>query len=168
MKTKQAFHILSVIALGLSLASCGKDNKAGNNITGVSGFSNIGNANASNQVNNLRSQRPCRFGQASVQNFTIDNGQLSQNGGFQGSGTYYVGLQNSQEYPDIVVIERVNQNRYNFQVSICPLNNGQQLQMAQIQYVGITPTVNGAAGNLDFISQYGSQERSTFAAAGTY
>lgn len=168
MKTKQAIHLLSVLAIGLSLASCGKDNKAGNGITGTSGFSNIGNPQAANQVNNLRSQAPCRYGAATIQNLTINNGQVSQGGGFQGSGSYYVGLQNSSEYPDIIVIERVNQQVYNLQVSLCPLNNGQPLQMAQVQMINVVPTVNGAAGNLDFISQYGTQERSTFAAAGTY
>ena len=168
MKTKQAIHLVSVLAIGLSLASCGKDNKAGSNITGTSGFSNIGNPQAANQVNNLRSQAPCRFGAATIQNLRISNGQVTQGGGFQGSGNYYVGLQNSAEYPDIIVIEKVNQQTYNLQVSLCPLNNGQPLQMAQVTYVGVTPTVNGAAGNLDFVSQYGTQERSTFAASGTY
>lgn len=168
MRTKQAFHIITVLALGLTFASCGKDNKAGSNITGTSGFSNIGNPQAATQVNNLRSQYPCRYGAASVANLRISNGQVTQGGGFQGSGTYYVGLQQSQEYPDIIIIERVNQQQYNLQVSTCPLNNGQPLQIAQVTYLGVTPTVNGAAGNLDFVSQYGSQERSTFAASGTY
>lgn len=169
MKTKQAFHLISLLAVGLSLASCGSDNKAGSNVVGTSGFSNIGNPQASAQVNNLRSQYPCRYGAPSTTNLTINNGQVTQGGGFQGSGAYYVGLQNSGEYPDIIVIERVNQQIYNLQVSICPLNNGQQMSIGQVTYVGVVPTVNGAAGNLDFISApFGTQERSTFAAAGTY
>src|SRR5690606_10695128 len=122
MKTKKLFHVASVLAMGLALASCGSDNKSNGNVAGVSGFSNIQNGNAANHVNSLRSSNPCAYGQATVQSFTS-----SVSGYVNGTKTY-VGMQQtgygSNPFPDIIIVQ-VSGNTANIQVSLCPLQNGQ-------------------------------------------
>lgn len=167
MKAKKLFHVASVLALGLTLASCGSDNKSNNgNVAGVSGFSNIQNGNAANQVNSLRGSYPCAYGQPTVQSFTTYVG-----GNVNGTRTY-VGMQMSQTFPDIIIVQ-VSGSQASVQVSMCPLQGGQQIQFVnQPNFNGMYLGGNGAEGTMNFYYQnnyYGAVSgASYFTGQGTY
>lgn len=164
MKAKKLFHVASVLALGLALASCGSDNKS-NGVSGVSGFSNI-SGNAANQVNNLRGSYPCAYGQPTVQSFTTYVG-----GQVNGTRTY-VGMQMSQTFPDIIIVQ-VSGSQATVQVSMCPLQGGQQIQFVnQPNFSSMILGGNGAEGTMSFYYQnnyYGAVSgASYFTGQGTY
>lgn len=169
MKTKKMFQVVSVLALGLTLASCGKDNKTNTSAVGVNsnGFGNIANQGAANQANSLRSQRPCAYGQPTVQSFT------SYVGGGSAQATYtFVGMQESQAYPDIIVVQ-VSGNQANYQVSMCPNQNSGTFQfVSQPDVSKISLSAQGATGRMDYYYQdpvYGAvQGFSAFTGKGYY
>lgn len=145
MKTKKLFHVAAMLALGASLASCGSDNKTNGNVAGVNsnGFSNIQNQNAANQANTLRQQYPCQYGQPTVQSFQ------SYVGGYGQNNYTFVGMQQSQSYPDIIVVQ-VSGNQATYQVSMCPNQNAQFQFVSQPSVSNIVLNQQGATGRMDY------------------
>ncbi len=165
MKTKRVSKLLTVLVMGLALASCGKDNKANSNsIVGTSGL-NFSNPQVANNVNNLRSQHPCGYqGEIRTYSYTV-NGQVPQHY----VGKTWVGVQYSHAYPDIIVVQAMSTSQINYQLSMCPLNNGAPTQITAQPQTTINLNMQGATGRVFYQeASTGQWLQSSFTGEGYY
>lgn len=155
MKTKRVSKLLAVLALGLTLASCGKDNNAGNNVnTFGSPFSVNNNGTAQSSSCPGGSGTLVRF-TVIGQNSNVVNGSVQQSGGaINGTSNIYRG----RDYGtgDQIAVQKIvngQQAQFNVQMVICPLQTGQQVQVTNVDggylQLGMN-TGSGVAGTIQF------------------
>src|SRR5690606_39010784 len=127
MKTKKLFHVASVLAMGLALASCGSDNKSnGNQVS--NGFGNF-NVGSNGQT---VSSNTCQGGQATSYSFSLSGPNTNsfyllqmQQGQQVSGGTTNVYYGRDVGTGDQIAVQKISNGQYaqyNFHMSICPIN----------------------------------------------
>ena len=146
MKTKKLVNVVSVLALAMAFASCGKDNKTNTNAVSTNGFGNFP-VGANGQT---VSSQYCQGGQATSYSFSFvgqntsgavqfNYSSISAAGGqvVQG-GTSNVYYGRDVSTGDQIAVQKITngyQAQYNVQLSICPMQTYMGPQPIQVQQI---------------------------------